>query len=103
MKRGTLSLSASSPTQPLPPPAPEAATDTPFITGDLPPWSPVECELGVSGDVVTFVGRDLRTGRPRIKIELARVDASPEWSDLILQWLTERAHGGLRLLSEDVS
>jgi hypothetical protein len=47
----------------------------------MPPWSPVEIELGVADNVVTFGGRDLVTGQPRIKIELARSDASPEWVD----------------------
>jgi hypothetical protein len=44
----------------------------PAHVGEMPSWSPVEIEMGVSSDAVMSVGGDLATGQPRIKVELAR-------------------------------
>lgn len=81
----------------LPAPRPAAPID-PVVPGELPPWTAVELQLNVSEDVITFVGRDLATGRPRIKIEMAASDASPEWVPWIRRWLERRRRGTLKLV-----
>lgn len=82
----------------LPAPTPRAPIDSTILVGELPPWTAVELELNVSDDVVTFVGRDLVTGQPRIKIEMAQADASPEWVPWIRRWLERKRRGSLRLV-----
>ncbi len=80
-------------------PLPSPAAPVPRVAPEeFPPWSDVEIELSVSDDVVTFVGRDLASGRPRIKIEMARADASPEWVPWIRRWLERKRRGVLRLV-----
>lgn len=81
----------------LPAPRPAAPVD-PVTLAEFPPWTAVELQLNVSEDVVTFVGRDLATGRPRIKIEMSQADASPEWVPWIRRWLERRRRGSLKLM-----
>jgi hypothetical protein len=82
-------------------PSPPATVEiAPTPQEEMPALSVVEIELGVLDDLVTFVGRDPRTGRPRIKIEMARADASPEWGIWISEWLHARQFGALQLVTE---
>lgn len=70
----------------------------PVRRGELPPWSDVELELTVTEDLVTFVGRDLVTGKPRIKVMLAQDDATEEWIPWIRRWLERKRRGSLQLV-----
>ena len=77
----------------------ESSTDTELVrAGEMPAWSAVELQLNVSEELITFVGRDLVTGRPRIKIEMARADATADWVPWIRRWLERKRRGSLQLL-----
>jgi hypothetical protein len=58
----------------------------------------VELELSVTEDLVTFVGRDLITGHPRIKVQLAQADATEEWIPWLRRWLERKRRGSLHLV-----
>jgi hypothetical protein len=65
---------------------------------EMPEWSDVELELSVTDEMVTFVGRDLVTGRPRIKVQLSKDDATEEWIPWLRRWLEKKRRGSLHLV-----
>lgn len=83
-------------------PTPEVSGREVLVAGEMPPWNPVEIQLGVSKEVVALVGRDLRTGEPCIKIELRSEDATEEWVPWLTRYLHRRRLGTntLRLMEE---
>jgi hypothetical protein len=80
------------------PPLESPTTSAAVRSGPLPDWSDVELELSVTDDLVTFVGRDLVSGRPRIKVQLSRDDATEEWVPWIRRWLERKRRGSLHLM-----
>lgn len=65
---------------------------------DLAPASCVELDDVVGEDSIILTGRDPITGKVRLKIWMAKEDASPEWGLWIRRWLTKKSRLALRLL-----
>lgn len=77
----------------------ESPADAQLVhAGEMPTWSAVELQLNVAEEIITFVGRDLVTGQPRIKIEMARSDATADWVPWIRRWLERKRRGPLQLV-----
>jgi hypothetical protein len=80
------------------PPVEEPASSTPVVAGDMPAWEAVELQMNIGEDIITFVGRDLASGRPRIKVEMSTADATAEWVPWLRRWLERKRRGSLHLV-----
>ncbi len=81
----------------FPKPGTSSRGDPRLPTDELVAASCVEMEDVCGEDSIILIGRD-PTGKVRLKVWMAKDDASPEWALWIRRWLTRRCRQAIRLM-----